>query len=266
MLDNNIYIFYGDLFSVYINISSSKDVSDMIKKEVKEACYNAINKFGITKNYNQLIEITDKINLVSFLKENTDYIYSRKRIFVASSSSDEINENYKVECNKYLSGLMKENYDLVFGACDMGLMGESYNVACENNLKIIGVCPQLYREDINRLKCSKSIITNTLSERKESLIELSDIILILPGGTGTIDEFFTCLEMKKSKEINKPIIIYNVNGYYNKLIEFLDQVYENKFSIDMKKMYHVSYGVDDTLEYLKKEEISKQKNKQKKIC
>ena len=87
------------------------------------------------------------------------------RIFVGCSSKDEIPEKYKKDCEQLLEKLFVNN-DLVFGAYDSGLMGIAYHQALKNNKDIIGICPNIYKDDFNNLKCNKEITT------KMSVIEL----------------------------------------------------------------------------------------------
>lgn len=172
------------------------------------------------------------------------------KIFIGCSSSDKIPEKYKKDCENYLSKLFKEENDLVFGAYDQGIMGLCYNIARENKRHIIGVCPKIYEKDIEKLICEKRI-TNSTNERTSMLIEESDAIIFLPGGIGTMQELFTAIEIKRSKEINKPIIIYNSNGFFDELLILLEKIYQENFADSLtSKNYHISNSIEDTLEYL----------------
>ncbi len=83
------------------------------------------------------------------------------------------------------------------------------------------------------------------------LIEESDAIIFLPGGIGTMQELFTAIEIKRSKEINKPIIIYNSNGFFDELLILLEKIYQENFADSLtSKNYHISNSIEDTLEYL----------------
>ena len=177
------------------------------------------------------------------------------KIFVACSSSNDIPEKYIEDCKKYLSILLKEN-DLVFGAYNEGLMKIAYEIALKNKRKIIGVCPKAYKKDIENLILNEKTITENISERTEKLIEKSDACIFLPGGTGTLQELFTALEIKCGKEMNKAIIIYNSNNYYDNILKMLDKIQHEKFiNKTLSDYYHISDSIEDTLEYLKKVSI-----------
>lgn len=174
------------------------------------------------------------------------------KLFIGCGSSDNIKDIYFSDCKDYLDKLLKGN-DLIFGACKKGLMGICYDIAKENKNKVIGITPIKFLDDLSNIECDKEIVTGNISQRTMKLIDESDAIIFLPGGIGTIYELFTTIELKRSHEFNKPIIIYNSNHYFDKLLEFLSFTYEEKFSnIEIKSTYHISDSINDTLNYLNK--------------
>lgn len=90
---------------------------------------------------------------------------------------------------KYLSGLLKDN-DLVFESVRKGLMKIAYDIAKENKRKTIGICANRYKGDFKKINSDIEIVTKTISERMAKLKKESDACIILPGGIGTIYEFF----------------------------------------------------------------------------
>lgn len=151
------------------------------------------------------------------------------RIFIGSSSRDNIPLEYYSHCKDFLDRLFIDNHDLVFGANKHGLMGVSYDVASNNNRDIIGIYPNVYADGANEIDCGK-ILVKTVNERTEKLIETSDVLLFFPGGIGTIYELFVAIETKRAKEHDKPIIIYNCCDFYNSLILLLDKMYKEGFT------------------------------------
>lgn len=173
------------------------------------------------------------------------------KIFVGCSSSNDISNKYRDACNELLNILFERENDLVFGASDTGIMGDAYSIALRKKRNIIGICPELYKDDFKKLRCSKEIITNIVSERTDSLINESDVLLFLPGGFGTIYEFFSALESKRSHEHNKEIIIYNCDNYFDKLILLLDKMYSEKFAKNyLKELYFISDDMDEIVKYI----------------
>lgn len=180
------------------------------------------------------------------------------KIFIGCSSSDNIPKEYFDDCKVLLEELMSKN-DLVFGACNSGLMGLSYDIALSQGRSITGICPEAYKDDFKMLSCDIEITTNSVSERTDNVISLSDALIFLPGGIGTIYEFFTALESKRCHEFDKPIVIYNPNGYFDKLFEFMNQVYSENFSKPKEKRnYLVTNSVSSIIHYINNyEEIKK---------
>jgi len=173
-------------------------------------------------------------------------------IFVGCSSSNDIPEKYFEDCQEYLMGLFNDDNNLIFGANDTGIMGLAYETALEKQRKILGICPLVYKDNLNNLECDKEI-TETVNDRTNMLLKKSDAMIFLPGGMGTLCELLVALESKRGGEFDKPIIIYNSCHFYDDLLKFFDGLYSEKFAFDeLKNNYHVSDSIDDTLSYLER--------------
>lgn len=151
-------------------------------------------------------------------------------IAVCCSSSNDINRKYLESSKRLLQLIFKGNNNLVFGAMDSGIMGIAYRVAKQNNRKVIGIAPEIYKEDFKELDCDKEILTKNVNDRTDELINNSDILIFLPGGIGTLYELMTAIEMKRSKEFDKPIILYNATGFFDDIIHMLDKTYAQNFT------------------------------------
>ncbi len=172
------------------------------------------------------------------------------KLFIGCSSSNDIPIEYFEDCKTFLNELMKEN-ELVFGACTTGLMGLAYNIALNANREVTGICPEVYKENLKELSCNTKILTKTVSERTSSVISASDTLIFLPGGIGTIYELFTAIESKRCHEFDKPIVIYNSHGYFDKLLEFMQKLYDEHFSnLKDKRNYFVSNSLSSILYYI----------------
>lgn len=173
------------------------------------------------------------------------------KIFVGASSNENISKEYIDDCSKLLEIILKDN-DLVFGAYNKGLMGLSYDIAKKNNRKVIGICPEVYKESLKPLNCDKEEVTESIIDSTIKIYKNSDAMIILPGGFGSIYEFFTANYCKICNEIDIPIILYNSCGYYNKLIEFINDV-KNKGLIREKEMnkFFIANNIEEVINYLK---------------
>lgn len=173
------------------------------------------------------------------------------KLFIACSSREEIDKKYIEDCEELLEELFKKDNELVFGAYNKGLMNSSYQKALKYKRNIIGITPKIFSKDLQEIKCNKEVITENISRRTEKLIEESDALIFLPGGIGTIYELLTAIESKRSKEFNKPIIIYNSNNYFDNLLEFIDNMYKEKFiDLNVKECYHIFENINDLLEHI----------------
>ena len=140
------------------------------------------------------------------------------KIFIGCSACDEIPSEYFDETKRFLEKLMP-GHDLVFGTCKSGLMGIAHDITKELGGKVIGVCPDAYKDDFKTLKCDVEIPTKTVSERTDSVIRESDALVFIAGGIGTLYELLTAIECKRCHEFDKPIVIYNGTGYFDKLLD-----------------------------------------------
>jgi len=173
------------------------------------------------------------------------------KLFIGCSSRTSIPEKYINDSKEYLEKLFSLSNDLVFGAYNNGLMGLSYEMCKKNNGKVIGICPKAYEDDFENLDCDTEITTVSVSNRTDKLIEESDALIFLPGGIGTIYEFFAALEFKRCHEFDKPIIIYNSCGFFDKMFELLEITYKENFTPrEFSDLYYVSSSARDTLNYI----------------
>ena len=172
------------------------------------------------------------------------------KIFIGCGSSNEIPSQYFSDCKVLIDTLLKSN-DLVYGGYNEGLMGICYNTAKENNNKIYGKCITKDKEYLDNINCDYKEVYHTIFDRTKSLLYESDAIVILPGGIGTINELISSIDSKRSDLLNKPILIYNSNHYYDDLLKFLDKLYSEKFTNNsVKNCYHVSNDIKDAINYL----------------
>ena len=174
------------------------------------------------------------------------------RIFVGCSANENISEDYIKDCTELLEEVLKDN-DLVFGAWNHGLMKVSYDIAKKNNRKVTGMCPEIYKESFNEIECDKQLVTTSIKDSTMKIFENSDLILFLPGGFGTLYEIISANYCKICKEIDLPIVIYNSNGYYTKLLDFINDCIEEKFIPEHELgKYFVASTKEEVISFIKK--------------
>ncbi len=114
------------------------------------------------------------------------------------------------------------DYNLVYGGMDTGLMGLLAKTAMEHNGHVTGIIPQKLKDSERILsELSETILVDDLWDRKYRMFEMADAIITLPGGFGTLDEALEVLYWGHLKLHNKPLVLINVEGYWDSLIEYL---------------------------------------------
>ena len=129
--------------------------------------------------------------------------------------------------------LAQENIELVYGGGNKGLMGALANGCLDQGGKVIGIMPKLLLEwEAQHTGLTELIITENMHDRKKILYEKGDAGLVLPGGMGTLDELFEMLTWNNLKIHNKKVFVLNIDGYYDALIQLLENMDTNGFMYD----------------------------------
>lgn len=126
--------------------------------------------------------------------------------------------------------LAKENITLVYGGGNVGVMGEIANTVLQYNGKVIGIIPEdLVAREAALKEVTELIIVKSMHERKAKMSELSDGFIVLSGGIGTLEEFFEVWTWAQLGIHGKPIGILNIDGYYDLMIEFINNCVKQEF-------------------------------------
>lgn len=125
--------------------------------------------------------------------------------------------------------LAKQGRRLIYGAGSRGLMGSVAKAACEHGGHVTGVNITRFSNPKYIMQVDENIITDTIQERKMRMLDLCDALVVLPGGIGTLDEMFEVLSMLQLGLTDKPLGILNVNGFYNPLLQFINQLQKSGF-------------------------------------
>ena len=176
-----------------------------------------------------------------------------KNICIFASSSDTIDRSFFKSAYELGIEIGKAGYNIVYGGSTLGLMGEVTAGARRNGSDITGIMPEkLYNMGISSGDCTKFILTKGMRERKEKMDKLSSALIALPGGFGTLEELSEMIVQKQIGYNNKPIVIYNVNGYYNGLINFFDTIIAKNFASKItSKIYFVTDNPKEAVDYIK---------------
>lgn len=172
-----------------------------------------------------------------------------KSISVFCGSSQGTDEDFEEAARNLGRKLASENIGLVYGGAKVGLMGALANGALEGSGTVTGVLPVFLKaKEIAHDGLTEMILVETLHERKTRMNELSDGVIALPGGFGTLEEYFEMLTWGQLGLHEKPMGILNINGYYDQLISFLDSMVSKGLLKDSnRKMVLTSDDIDDLL-------------------
>lgn len=187
-------------------------------------------------------------------------------ICVYGSASNTIDKAY-ILAGEQLGKLMaKRGHKLVYGAGALGMMGAVSRGIHSENGYVLGVVPHFFtNEEVLYLNCDKLIRTETMRQRKQIMEDNADAFIVTPGGIGTFEEFFEILTLKQLNRHNKPIVIFNINGFYDSMISMLDEAIKGNFiNTECKKMYPAFKEPEEVLDYIenyKKMDLSKMKVK-----
>ena len=150
-------------------------------------------------------------------------------IFCSSSNSVDYQFNeFSIKLGKILAKL---NKTIVYGGGKAGLMGKIADSSLKNGGKVIGVIPKdLNKKEITHKKLSKLFVVDNMHERKAKMFNLSQAAIILPGGLGTLEEFFELLTWKTLKLHDKPIILVDIFDYWKPLESLIHHLIKNNFA------------------------------------
>ncbi len=171
-----------------------------------------------------------------------------KSICVFCGSSKGFSPVYEEAARAVGKAFAERNIQLVYGAGNVGLMGVTADAALQAGGEVLGVIPQFLKDwEVWHQGLTELIVTETMHERKWILEERSDAVMVLPGGYGTLDEFFEILTWKQLRLHNKPIGILNVNGYYDPLLTHVKMMAKEGF---LKESNILLFKVADNVEEL----------------
>lgn len=153
-----------------------------------------------------------------------------KRVAVYCASSTKIKECYFEVAREIGMGLAERGLELVNGAGNMGLMQASSDGCLEAGGKVTGVIPQfMVDQNWHHTGLTRLIVTESMHERKKTIADMTDAAIVLPGGCGTYDELFEIITWKQLGLYLNPIIIVNVDGYFDTLLALLQKAIDENF-------------------------------------
>ena len=173
-----------------------------------------------------------------------------KRLTVFCGSSFGTDDVFRSQATLMGQTLAKRNIELIYGGANVGLMGAVADGVLSKGGKVIGVLPHFLKsKEIAHEHLTELILVNSMHERKTKMNELCDGVIALPGGFGTLEEFFEMLTWGQLGLHQKPIAILNIDGFYNSLIDLVQTMVDKGFLKQLnQEMLLVSDNIEELLE------------------
>lgn len=151
------------------------------------------------------------------------------KVFVACSGVDDVSLKYRNLASDVATALVRCNHKLVYGGGYTGMMGKCYMTYRYEAGKIKAVLDVHDSSALDNIEVDAYEVMPSTFERNKMIYQSSDMFLILPGGIEVITEFLSLLEESKSRSENKPIILFNYDGYFNSILKFIEEAHKDNF-------------------------------------
>ena len=153
-----------------------------------------------------------------------------KKICIFCGSSMGFNPIYRAKAIELGKAMVEQQCELLYGGGSVGLMKVIADVMLENNCKVTGTITQhLMDMEVGYKDINELVVVDSMAERKTVLEDMADGFIAMPGGLGTMDEFFEVYVLSQLRVFDKPVALYNVNGFYDDIIRFIDHATEECF-------------------------------------
>jgi uncharacterized protein (TIGR00730 family) len=144
-----------------------------------------------------------------------------RRLCVFCSSSNRLPEAFRMDARSLGMRMARAGIDLVYGGGSVGLMGVLADAVLAGGGKVTGVIPDfLSTRELAHAGLTRMVVTRSMHERKQEMSRLADAFAVLPGGFGTLDEFFEILTWKQLGLHSRPIVVANTGGWFDPLMEY----------------------------------------------
>jgi len=171
---------------------------------------------------------------------------------VYCAASDEIDDIYFRQAAELGAEMASRGHRLVYGGGLRGLMGAVARSVQAGGGNVVGVIPErLDRVEVTYTDADEMIYTLTMRERKAIMEQRADAFIALPGGIGTLEELLEIITLKSLGYHNKPIVILDGHGYYEPLLQMLEQTISGGFARPtLREVYYVAESIADALDHI----------------
>ena len=170
-------------------------------------------------------------------------------VAIYCSSSNKVRESYMQAAHRLGELLAQAGIRLIYGDGGIGLMAAAADGALNAGGEVLGIIPQFMVDaGWNNPRSTHTIVTQTMHERKATIVQETNAMVALPGGIGTFEELLECLTWKQLGLHSCPVVILNTDGYYDRLLECLDYMIDEQMMRPIhKEMYTVVNQPEEVL-------------------
>lgn len=170
-----------------------------------------------------------------------------KSVCVFCGARNTIHPEYIALAKRCGELLAEKGLTVVYGGSNSGMMNAMAQTAFRAGAKVVGVYPKVLNEkEPISSEVTETLIVDNMHVRKEIMVNYSDAFFVLPGGIGTLDEFFEVLTLAMIGALNKPIILINHNKYWDSLKDLIESVVNQEFaSAGLYDLFHVVNSLED---------------------
>ncbi|HJS33096.1 MAG TPA: TIGR00730 family Rossman fold protein [Alphaproteobacteria bacterium] len=172
-----------------------------------------------------------------------------KSLCVYCGSSNDAPDSHRAAARRLGGLLAKSGIELVFGGGHVGLMGVIADAALGAGGRVTGVIPEhLVRAEVGHAKVTELVVVKSMHERKETMFVRSDAFAVLPGGFGTLDEFFEILTWRQLRLHDRPIVLVDLDDYWRPLLHLIDHLVERRYTRpENRDLIRIVGQIDDVL-------------------
>jgi uncharacterized protein (TIGR00730 family) len=176
-------------------------------------------------------------------------------VCVYCGSANNVAESFKQTARNVGTALAQQGMRIVYGGGHVGLMGIVADAALAAGTQVIGIIPEHIRaQEVQHMGLTKLHVVPDMHIRKRMMVDHSDAFVILPGGLGTLDEAFEVMTWKKLKLHNKPIIVFNQDGYWDDFLKLVDHLIKEGFAGTAdRKLFDVVTTLPEMMDILQRD-------------
>ena len=153
-----------------------------------------------------------------------------KKICIFCGSSMGFDPIYRQKAAELGQTMADRQCELLYGGGSVGLMKVIADVMLDNHCKVIGtITEHLMDMEVGYKAIDELIVVDSMAERKKILEDMADAFIAMPGGVGTLDELFEVMVLSQLRVFDKPVALYNVNGYFDDIVRFLERATKEGF-------------------------------------